>query len=273
MKVLRYFAFCAVSVLLVSCGKDTREPVDWVNPYIGNISHMLVPTYPTVQLPNSMLRIYPERADYTSEYLNGLPLIVTNHRERSAFKLSVTTGEVRSAVTPLSYENERLTPFSYSVTLADGEIDARFAVSRQSAMYEFVSDKHLRLALASLKGSVGTDDEGVFGTQAVLGSTKVYFYLQTQQTPSSVEAPDSSYVVLGFDENRVRLRYGVSFISCEQARANLQRELKDYDIDALEKEGRRIWNETLSRFRIKGGTDDERTVFYTSCYRTFERPV
>ena len=39
---------------------DNREPVDYVNPYIGNISHLLVPTFPTVQLPNSMLRVYPE---------------------------------------------------------------------------------------------------------------------------------------------------------------------------------------------------------------------
>ena len=33
-----------------------KAPVDYVNPYIGNISHLLVPTYPTVHLPNSMLR-------------------------------------------------------------------------------------------------------------------------------------------------------------------------------------------------------------------------
>jgi len=37
------------------------EPVDLVNPYMGNISHLLVPTYPTVHLPNSMLRFYPNR--------------------------------------------------------------------------------------------------------------------------------------------------------------------------------------------------------------------
>lgn len=273
MRILRYFAFFAVYALLASCSRDGREPVDYVNPYIGNISHMLVPTFPTVQLPNSMLRVYPERADYTGEYLNGLPVIVTNHRERSAFKLSVTTGEVRSSVIPLSYDNERITPYSYSVTLADGAIDARYAVSHQSAMYEFVSDSPLKLVLTSLGGTVGTDDDGFFGTQTVYGDTEVYVYMQTLRKPAAVETPDSGSVVLSFDENSVRLRYGVSFISTGQARANLLRELKDYDIDALEKEGRRIWNEALSRFSVKGGTTDERTVFYTSCYRTFERPV
>ncbi len=273
MRILRYFACLAVYALLASCSRDGREPVDYVNPYIGNISHMLVPTFPTVQLPNSMLRVYPERADYTSEYLNGLPVIVTNHRERSAFKLSVTAGEVRSSVIPLSYDNERITPYSYSVTLADGAIDARYAVSHQSAMYDFVSDSPLKLVLTSLGGTVGTGDDGFFGTQTVYGDTKVYVYMQTLQKPAAVETPDSGSVVLSFAENSVRLRYGVSFISTGQARANLLRELDGYDIDALEKEGRRIWNETLSRFSVKGGTPDERTVFYTSCYRTFERPV
>ena len=63
-------------------GRDfsfAMDPVDYVNPYMGNISHLLVPTFPTVHLPNSMLRVYPERADFTGDRLGGLPIIVTNH--------------------------------------------------------------------------------------------------------------------------------------------------------------------------------------------------
>ncbi len=62
----------------------------YVNPYIGNVSHLLVPTFPCVQLPNSLLRVYPKRADYTSEYLGGFPVIVTSHREVSPFTLYFT---------------------------------------------------------------------------------------------------------------------------------------------------------------------------------------
>ena len=88
----------ALSVGLLSCGQSgegfnvIKDPVDYVNPYMGNISHLLVPTFPTVHLPNSMLRVYPERADFTGDRLNGLPIIVTNHRERSAFNLSAYQG-------------------------------------------------------------------------------------------------------------------------------------------------------------------------------------
>ena len=76
-----------------TAGESAKEPVDYVNPYMGNISHLLVPTFPTVQLPNSLLRVYPERADFTGDRLSGLPIIVTNHRERSAFNLSPYQGD------------------------------------------------------------------------------------------------------------------------------------------------------------------------------------
>ena len=54
----RILLFCAV-LLLAGCGSGRKDPVDYVNPYVGNVSHLLVPTFPTVQLPNSMLRVYP----------------------------------------------------------------------------------------------------------------------------------------------------------------------------------------------------------------------
>ena len=105
MKILHFCAAITMAAMLSGCNGGqsqtaNRTPVDYVNPYIGNISHLLVPTFPTIQLPNSMLRVYPERADYTTELLNGLPLIVTNHRERSAFNLSPYQGkELRPIIT------------------------------------------------------------------------------------------------------------------------------------------------------------------------------
>src|SRR3712207_2420088 len=115
---------------------QTKEPVDYVNPYIGNISHLLVPTFATVQLPNSLLRIYPERNDYTTELMNGLPVIVTNHRERSAFKISPYMGNNPQPVVPVNWDNETLTPYSFDVELADNTMRARYALSHQSAVYE-----------------------------------------------------------------------------------------------------------------------------------------
>ena len=272
MKQRTLIGLIAASLVAVSCG-EARQPVDYVNPYIGNISHILVPTFPTVHLPNSMLRIYPERADYTSEYLKGLPVIVTNHRERSAFSLYPSTSEITASDTLLSYDNEHITPYSYDVVLEDGAIRARYAVSHQSAIYELTSSCPINLALESGNGETGFDAKGTWGIETVSGATKAYVYMQTSPAPSSEQMLDGNRCVMGFDSGKVTVRYGISYISVAQAKANLQREIHDFDIDALETRGRDIWNETLGRIKVKGGTEDQKTVFYTSYYRTFERPI
>ena len=121
---------------LAGCAGGTKEPVDYVNPYIGSVSHLLVPCFPTIQLPNSLMRIYPTRSDYTTEMLDGLPMAVTNHRERSAFRLSVTQGDELRPIVPVTWDNERVTPYDYQVQIADNTIDVHLSVSHQSAIYE-----------------------------------------------------------------------------------------------------------------------------------------
>ena len=284
----RISALLLIAALVAGCSQNApKDPVDYVNPYIGNISHLLVPTFPTVQLPNSMLRVYPERADYTSEYVNGLPVIVTNHRERSAFKLSVTTGETLRPVIPVTYDNEHLTPYGFGIDLEDGAIHADYAVSHQSAVYRIrFKDGQGTLLLTSLNGAVSLAD-GVFaGYQVVDGETKVYVYMEVQEKPvqegflshgqlvdGKSDSGRNACVAKVFDVPEVHLRYGVSFISQEQAAANLHREIDTYDVEKVAAEGRKVWNETLGRLEIRGGKEAEKTVFYTSYYRTFERPV
>ena len=278
--------FCAF-LLAAGCGPGRKDPVDYVNPYAGNISHLLVPTFPTVQLPNSMLRVYPERADYTSEYVNGLPVVVTNHRERSAFKLGVTAGTELRPVIPVTYDNEHLTPYGFDVDLQDGAVHAAYAVSHQSAVYRIqFRDGKGTLLLTSGNGAVVLDGNILTGWQLVSGETKVYVAMELEQTPvkagalwrgSMSEARSdegrNACIAMYFEVPEVRLRYGVSFISADQALRNLRREIDTYDVEAVAKEGRRIWNETLGRLDVEGGTEDQKTVFYTSYWRTFERPV
>ena len=275
---MRHFPLIAALALLLaaaSCDFPGTEPVDYVNPYEGNISHLLVPTYPTVHLPNSMLRVYPNRPDYTSEYLDGLPVVVTGHRGGSAFQLSVTSGPEPGPVVRLPYDREHTTPYSYDVTLENGAIQARFGVARQSAMYSFESKAPFRVILSSLRGKVEWNSSALEGYREIGRGTRVYVHMEPDKEPVSVKDSsqgDSSWVELGFDAPEVRIRYGVSFIDAGQAAANLSREIQGYDLDGLVAEGRRIWNEALGRIAVKG-PEKRKKVFYTSYYRTLERPV
>ncbi|WP_341832767.1 GH92 family glycosyl hydrolase [Sphingobacterium thalpophilum] len=289
---------CCCSLLSVSMlkgfsqAKMTKDYVDYVNPYMGNISHLLVPTYPTVHLPNSLLRVYPERGDYTSDRLFGLPLIVTSHRGKSAFNLSPMV-KLPGSLKPVqlySYDQEEIHPYAYSVLLDQENIQVDYALSHQSGMYTFTfpttSTKYLQFN--SQEGKLQWDGQGLSGTQDIGNGTHVYIYaipeskpvavkrLQGQQLENATEAVGkNSCMVLEFNQagTSLRMKYGVSFIDVAQAKANLKREISDFDQKKLAEKGRKIWNDALGKIAVEGDNESNKHVFYTSLYRTYERPV
>lgn len=152
-KVKIWSAAVASAFLLAACSPSDNtqlSPIEYVNPYIGNISHLLVPTYPTIHLPNSMMRVYPERADFTGDRLGGLPLIVTGHRRSSSFNLSPFQGNEKELqpIIPLSYDQENLKPYRYQVYLDEQHVSVDFAPAKQSAVYNLSFEKVMLLPLS-----------------------------------------------------------------------------------------------------------------------------
>lgn len=298
MKIYRFFMFVMIVLGGVAgvgfvAHAASKTPVDYVNPYMGNISHLLVPTYPTIHLPNSMLRVYPERGDFTGDKIRGLPLIITSHRGSSAFNLSPYQGEEAtiSPVVAFSYDNEKIHPYYYEVFLDDQKTEVKYAPSHQSAIYQLdfdASEQSSFLILNSRNGSMRVDGNAVSGFQRLNNNTNVYIYLETEQQPvrsgvfknnainpaeKQVEGRNAC-VVLDYGKTQtICVRYGISFVSEEQAKANLRRELEDYNVSKLADKGRAVWNETLSKIRVEGIDEEAKIVFYTSLYRCFERPV
>jgi predicted alpha-1,2-mannosidase len=269
-----------------------KSAIDYVNPYMGNISHLLVPTFPTIHLPNSMLRVYPERRDFTGVQMHGLPLIITSHRGSSAFNLSPFQGDMKgtSPVIDYSYDQEKLTPYSYSVYLDEHQVDVDYGLSHQSAAYElkFEGDGPVNLMLNSLRGEMKWDGEAISGLQVILNDTRVFLYLLPSELPEQVYSLKNgklsesvsaegrnACLVLKFKEGTkaLNVKYGISFIDQDQARANLEREVQGKKVEELQAAGRNIWNEALEKIRVSGGSADDLTVFYTSLYRCYERPI
>ncbi|RHO52743.1 glycoside hydrolase family 92 protein [Tannerella sp. AM09-19] len=282
--------------MLVSCSTPNvteKTPVDYVNPYMGNISHLLVPTFPTIHLPNSMLRVYPERPDYTSDQIKGLPLIVTSHRGSSAFNLSPYQGreETLRPVVNYTYDNEVIKPYYYRVYLDEQNTDIKYAPSHQSAQYEisYEKDAPVYLILNSKNGAMRVNDNTVSGYQQLENNTRVYLYLETENKPEKTGVlqdnklnteldtirGNNACVALYFgDKAQVqKIRYGISFISEEQAKSNMEREQKFYDVNALAEAGKKVWNDALGKIEVQSPDENEKTIFYTSLYRCYERPV
>lgn len=274
------FLAVASGSILTGC-RSEKEPVDYVNPYIGNISHLLVPTYPTVHLPNSMLRVYPKREDFTGNRLNGLPVVVSRHRGYSPFSIHPFQGGDAPEYIDYEYDNEKVTPYLYQVCLQNIGADVRFAPSHQSAIYEiqFVGDGTPQLVVKSNNGSLTVDGNAVSGYEQ-LGeyATKAYIYLEVDQPVVSQEVNtqgQSASASLKFADNvkKLNVRYGISYIDEAQAKKNLMREIASSDLDAVAEKGRQVWNEALGKIEVQGSSEEDKTIFYTSFYRFYERMI
>lgn len=67
------------------------------------------------------------------------------------------------------------------------------------------------------------------------------------------------------------LKCGISFVSMEGARKNLQSDIPDWDFDGVRRRARRQWDEALAGVQVEGNEKDK-IIFYTSLYHTMIDP-
>ena len=66
--------FSIIFLLSLVCGcterSDSSSVLDYVDPHIGGVGHLLQPTRPNVQLPNQVIRMHPVRSDYLDDQIS-----------------------------------------------------------------------------------------------------------------------------------------------------------------------------------------------------------
>ena len=83
----------------------------------------------------------------------------------------------------------------------------------------------------------------------------------------------AAFVSFNTSTNRaVTARVGISFVSIDNARANLQAEQGTRSFDDLRTGARTGWNNLLGRVAVSGGTTTQRQVLYTNLYHSFLHP-
>lgn len=73
-------------------------------------------------------------------------------------------------------------------------------------------------------------------------------------------------------DEEVEVSVGISYVSMENARDNLDREQEGRPFEALRAEARDRWNDVLGRITVEGGTRDDKVMFYTALYHTYMHP-
>lgn len=67
---------------------------------------------------------------------------------------------------------------------------------------------------------------------------------------------------------QVVLKVGISFVDLEGAKNNFMQEVEGKTFDRIRQEAREMWNEELGKIKVTGGSDKDRTVFYTALYHS-----
>jgi predicted alpha-1,2-mannosidase len=114
-----------------------------------------------------------------------------------------------------------------------------------------------------------------------LPNFKGYFVVQFRQDPQDAKtygltgnsARSSRGAYAEFKPGElVEVRVGTSFLSIDQARANLEHEMPDWNFDAVRQKLHSTWNEKLSRMQVEGATEREKTRLYTALYHALLYP-
>ncbi|MDO1502627.1 glycoside hydrolase family 92 protein [Winogradskyella maritima] len=64
----------------------------------------------------------------------------------------------------------------------------------------------------------------------------------------------------------------MSYVSIENARENLKVETEGKDFETLLAEAQEKWNKQLSTIEVEGGTEEDKSIFYTALYHTQIHP-
>lgn len=203
-----------------------------------------------------------------------------------------------------SHEREFAEPGYYRVALDDDEITAELTASPRSGFhrYTFASDQQAKLIIDLAHTIHGHQNpvtefrvindreiEGYKRTRGWAQNHHVYFHAEfnrpftcslykdgKRQIGNWAVASGNTQAILEFDDDSgdvLMAKVGISAVDYEGAANNVQTEIPDWDFDRVRGEAKTRWQQQLSKITVNGGSQDDRTIFYTALYHTSISPV
>ncbi|HCG5964580.1 TPA: GH92 family glycosyl hydrolase [Vibrio parahaemolyticus] len=83
----------------------------------------------------------------------------------------------------------------------------------------------------------------------------------------------TAYLNFGTGEEPIEIRVGISPVNWQGAQKNLETEAPSFDLAQVKEDGEYAWAEKLAKIKVEGGTDAEKTNFYTGMYHMMIAPI
>lgn len=220
------------------------------------------------------------------------------------FSVMPVTGKMRfnqdDRASWYSHKSEIAKPYYYSVYLADADVTTEITPTERAAQFRFTFPKTNDAYVVVDAFDKGSYIKIIPGERKIIGYStrysrgklenfKNYFVIYFDKPFTSANAwrgknlakdtlelqSDHSGAIVGFKTEKgepVNMKVASSFISFEQADINLTRELSNDSFETTKQKGKAVWNKTLSKISVEGGTIDQVRTFYSSLYRTLFFP-
>jgi predicted alpha-1,2-mannosidase len=197
----------------------------------------------------------------------------------------------RNPVSKFNHKNETSTPAYYSLILDNSGIQAELTGSVRSGMMRFTfSGKApgyilIRMNSDEKSGKVWFDQENneirgfnpvhrIYQGKGESAGFSGYFVIKFDKPFQTItQLLTNQQIAVGFKaEKIINVRIGTSFTSLEAARNNLEKEIPDWNFETVRKKTEDIWNQTLGKVQVKGGSEDDMIKFYTALYHCYQLP-
>ena len=286
-----------------------KRLTDYVNPLLGTATLWdskdlgFIPThrtwgaevFPGSSLPNAMVQLSPvtkfgSGSGYQYEDTVIYAFIHTSkgHWNLCYIPLLPATGTFSpdDYCSKFSHKNETAHPGYYQVFLDRYAVNAELTSTLRCAFhkYTFRAGEHKKL-IANLSVSnervrnwdIQQESDHIFKGFQQAGE-KMYFYATTNHKIKNIESlkkDKKELSVINFvDEPKpLEIQIGFSFVSIENAKDNLTKEMLGKSFTQVKKEATETWDKLLSKIKVTGGSEKQRGIFYSTLYRSFLWPA
>lgn len=254
-------------------------------------------TFPGASLPNAMVQVTPVTKyhsgsgyQYEDHAILGFAHTSKGHWNLAHVPILPVTGHVnaRNYASSFSHERESARPGYYQVYLDRYQVNAELTSTLRCAYHRYTfrptDDKAVMVDITRSNNNVSEWSLQVEGPRAFSGSQagdgKIYFWAETNydiQDLRQIQGGEQNPIsVFRFHDSKgerpLELRIGFSFVSIDNARANLQTEMPSATFDEVVAAADQTWETLLQKITVEGGTARQRGLFYSTLYRSFLWP-
>jgi predicted alpha-1,2-mannosidase len=305
-------SFCILSLANILCGQSNIDtsPYELVNPFIGTGGHGH--TYPGATTPFGMVQLSPDSRlegwdgcsgyHYTDSIIYGFShthlsgtgvgdygdILLMPTQGQVSFDNGYKSGDLAGYGSPFLKDSEVAMPGYYQVHLDENNINVQLTTTTRVGIHQYnfentgdakvlIDLSHRDMVLDSeISKTNNREVSGFRISKAWAEKQHVYFVAQFSEDIISTEMDDSkTKMSLNFgelSEKKLLVKVGVSAVSVEGARKNLEVEANHWAFDQYRNDAKNTWEKALSKIEVNDIDNDKKSIFYSALYHTMIVP-